>query len=295
MLRHPTIPRKPCDKRETYTTSTPLDYLMSKSEGAFVTFEWLIENQTNVQLIDVREPWEYEQIGHIPGAINIPFDRIRIRGSHDTGMLPGASQFTRELRSAGVDPSEPIVAYDDELSVFAARFVVTCLMYNHTPSYVLDGDYSAWARGFETTLEPFEPDNDLFPIRIAQDRPLVDVEDVKRAAEDDDAVLVDTRTKQEFDDGHIENAVHFDWRELVDRDSRQLKPDDTIREILESRGITPDKRVVLYCNTARRISHTYLVLLHFKYPDVRLFEGSLLEWNEQELDLTSTTEGATGD
>lgn len=295
MLRHLTIPRKTRDKQETYTPPNPIEYLMSKSEGAFVPFEWLIDNQTNVQLIDVREPWEYEQIGHIPGAINIPFDQVRIRGSQDTGMLPGASQFTRALRSAGVDPSEPIVAYDDEMSVFAARFVVTCLMYNHTPSYVLDGDYSAWAREFETTLEPFEPDNDLFPIRIAQDRPLVDVEDVKQAAEDDEAILVDTRTKQEYDEGHIENAVHFDWRELVDLDSRKLKPDDTIREILESHDITPDKRVVLYCNTARRISHTYLVLLHFNYPDVYLFEGSLLEWNEQELDLTSTTEGATGD
>ncbi len=268
---------------------------MSKSEGTFVSFEWLIENQTEVEVIDVREQWEYEQIGHIPGAINIPFDRIRIRGSSDSGMLPGASQFTRQLRSAGVDPSKPIVAYDDELSVFAARFIVTCLMYNHTPSYVLDGDYSAWARELETTLEPFEPDNSKFPIRIAQDRPLVDVEEVKEAAESEDAILVDTRTKQEFDDGHIENAVHFDWRELVDLDSRKLKPEDAIKDILESRDITPDKRVVLYCNTARRISHTYLVLLHLAYPDVKLFEGSLLEWNEQDLELTSTTEGATGD
>lgn len=267
---------------------------MSTSEGAFVSFDWLIDNQTEVNVIDVREPWEYEQIGHIPGAINIPFDDIRIRGSPDTGMLPGASQFTRVLRSAGVDPSEPIVAYDDEMSVFAARFIVTCLMYNHTPSYVLDGDYSAWAREFEITLEPFEPDNDLFPIRIAQDRPLVGVDAVKDAADDDDAILVDTRTKQEYEDGHIENAVHFDWRELVDLNSRKLKPEDTMRDILESQDITPEKQVVLYCNTARRISHTYLVLLHLDYPDVKLYEGSLLEWNEQDLDL-STADGATGD
>lgn len=268
---------------------------MSDASEVFVSFDWLQEHQTDVQVIDVRESWEFEQIGHIPGAINIPFEHIRILGGPDTGMLPGSSKFTREMRTAGVDPSKPIVAYDDEMGVFAARFVVTALMYNHKPAYLLNGDYSAWAREYETTVEIAEPEESLYPIRIEKDRPLVDAEGVQNAAVEENTILVDTRTPDEFSEGHIEGAINLDWLELIDIESRQLKPKDDLREILESHGITPDKRIVLYCNTARRISHTYLVLLHLGYQDVALYEGSLLEWNDKELELSSTSEGMTGD
>jgi len=36
--------------------------------------------------------------------------------------------------------------------------------------------------------------------------------------------------------------------------------------------------VLLYCNTARRISHTYTVLRHLGYPELAFYEGSLTEW-----------------
>ena len=43
--------------------------------------------------------------------------------------------------------------------------------------------------------------------------------------------------------GHIPNAVHLEWLELVDDDTHLLKPPSEIRRILESHGITPDKRI----------------------------------------------------
>jgi len=39
--------------------------------------------------------------------------------------------------------------------------------------------------------------------------------------------------------------------------------------------------VVLYCNTARRISHTFVVLRWLGYPNVAFYEGSLTEWTER--------------
>jgi thiosulfate/3-mercaptopyruvate sulfurtransferase len=38
---------------------------------------------------------------------------------------------------------------------------------------------------------------------------------------------------------------------------------------------------VLYCNTARRISHTYTVLRHLGYDDLAFYEGSLTEWEAE--------------
>jgi thiosulfate/3-mercaptopyruvate sulfurtransferase len=54
-----------------------------------------------------------------------------------------------------------------------------------------------------------------------------------------------------------------------------------VRSLLGARGIVPGKRVLLYCNTARRISHTYTVLRHLGYPDLAFYEGSLTEWERE--------------
>jgi thiosulfate/3-mercaptopyruvate sulfurtransferase len=94
-------------------------------------------------------------------------------------------------------------------------------------------------------------------------------------------VIVDTREDWEFEEGHIPGAVALDWRALVDDETRGLKPREELEAILADAGIVPEKRVLLYCNTARRISHTYTVLRQLEYPDLAFYEGSLTEWEAE--------------
>ncbi|MFB6128653.1 MAG: sulfurtransferase [Halorhabdus sp.] len=243
-----------------------------------VSTTWLADRLGDVRVVDVRDAWEYEGIGHLPGAVSIPFDSFRA-SEGDAGMLPGAAVFADLLSAAGITAADDIVAYDDTHGVFAARFLVTAELYGHDPDrlHLLDGDFSAWQRERETTDE----DPDVAPSEYTVDRPtespLVGREAVADAI-DTDAVIVDTREPREYEEGHIPGAVQLDWRELVDDGTRGIKPRDEIETILESKGITPGARIVLYCNTARRISHTYVVLRHLGYDDVAFYEGSLTEW-----------------
>ena len=131
------------------------------------------------------------------------------------------------------------------------------------------------------------PEATTYEAAFRSDGPLVDAEAVAAATDDPDSVLVDTREEWEFAEGHIPNAVRLDWLELVDRDDRGLKPEAELRSVLSERGITPEKRVVLYCNTARRISHTYVVLRQLGYEDIAFYEGSLTEWEAAGRDLES--------
>ena len=249
--------------------------------------EWLAENLGRVRVVDVRDAWEYEGIGHVPGAVSIPFDSFRGDGDEDAGMLPGAERFGRLLGEAGITPDDRIVAYDDEHGVFAARFVVTARMYGHDDVHLLNGDYSAWSRDHETTTEVPDVDPVEYRASVPADRPLVDADAVLAAIDDPDTVLVDTRTDEEFAEGHLEGAVQLDWRDLVDPESRGLKSAGELAELLAEHGIVPEKRIVLYCNTARRISHTYLALRHLGFPDVDFYEGSLTEWRERGLPLVT--------
>jgi len=258
-----------------------------------VSADWLADRRNAVRIVDVRDAWEFDGIGHVPGAVNVPFDAFRADehaaetddsesdsdSPDDGGMLPGAEVFASLVAEAGITADDHIVAYDDTHGVFAARFLVTALLYGHDPAKLslLDGDFSAWRLEHETTSDAPDVTATTYAVSDPVEDPLVSMDEVA-AAVDGDAVIVDTREDWEFEEGHIPGAVRLDWRELVDDESRGLKPREEIDAILNDRGITPDRRLVLYCNTARRISHTYWVLTHLGFADVAFYEGSLTEW-----------------
>ncbi|PSQ18710.1 sulfurtransferase [Halobacteriales archaeon QS_8_69_73] len=223
---------------------------------AVVPAAWVADRlrDGDVSVVDVRDAWEYDGIGHLPGAPNVPFDSFRSETAGEAGMLPGADRFAELMSEAGVGVDDRLVAYDDTHGVFAARLLVTAELYGHDPARL-----------------------HLLP--------LVDLATVETAVDDPEAVLVDTREAWEFEEGHIPGAIRLDWRELVDDDSRGLRPEPALRDLLADRGVVPDRRVLLYCNTARRISHTYTVLRHLGYPDLAFYEGSLTEWEREGGDL----------
>jgi len=249
-----------------------------------VGVEWLVSRlgSPDVAVVDVRDAWEYDGIGHVPGAVNVPFDSFRAdeHGAAEAGMLPGADAFGELLSEAGLGPDDELVAYDDTHGVFAARLLVTAELYGHDPSrlHLLDGDFSLWNRTEPTTTDAPGLGRTDYPAEFRADGPLVDRGAVAAALDDPGTVIVDTREEWEYEEGHIPGAVRLDWRELVDTDARTVRPEGTLRSLLEERGIVPDRRLLLYCNTARRISHTYTVLRALGYPELSFYEGSLTEW-----------------
>jgi thiosulfate/3-mercaptopyruvate sulfurtransferase len=246
---------------------------------------WVRDRLDDLAVVDVRDAWEYDGIGHLPTAVNVPFDRFRAEehgatGGAGEGMLPGADAFADIMGEAGISREDHLLAYDDDHGVFAARLLVTAELYGHPRDrlHLLDGDFSAWQRDGAVSTEDPAPDPATYDVSEPTDSPLVDADAVAAAMDDADTVIVDTREDWEFEEGHIPGAVRLDWRELVDDETRGLKPERDLRAILEDRGIVPDQRILLYCNTARRISHTYVVLGHLGYPDLAFYEGSLTEW-----------------
>ncbi|MDZ7745041.1 MAG: rhodanese-like domain-containing protein [Halobacteriales archaeon] len=247
---------------------------------------WLADDDEAV-VVDVRDAWEFDGIGHVPGAVNIPFDSFR-SDDGEAGKLPGAAVFAALVEEAGIGNEDRIVAYDDHHGVFAARFLVTAELYGHDPDKLalLDGDFTAWQREYETTSEATVRTPTEYEATFDTDGPLIEMAEV-RAAIEAGATLVDTREQAEYDEGHIEGAVRLNWRSFVDDETRGLKPESALHEILSERAIDPEDHVVLYCNTARRVSHTYTVLRHLGYQNLSFYEGSLTEWEREGGELTT--------
>ncbi|MDS0281904.1 sulfurtransferase [Haloarcula onubensis] len=254
-----------------------------------VSADWLADNLDRLRVVDVRDGWEYDAMAHLPGAVSIPFDRFRTGSSDSEGMLPSRGEWASLLGAAGVGADSELVAYDDHHGVFAARFLVTAELLGHDPDklHLLDGDFSSWQLDHPTSGDAVEVEERDYDVESPAETPLVDADRVAAASDDPDAVLVDTRDESEYATGHIPGAVLLDWRELVDDETRGLLPREGALSVLEDAGIVPERRVVLYCNTARRISHTYVVLRHLGFEDVEFYEGSLTEWEAQDRPLES--------
>jgi thiosulfate/3-mercaptopyruvate sulfurtransferase len=78
--------------------------------------------------------------------------------------------------------------------------------------------------------------------------------------------------------GHIPRSINVFWAENVRPDGRFKSPDE-LRAVYESRGITPDDEITVYCRIGERSSVTWFVLSEMLgYDHVRNYDGSWTEW-----------------
>ena len=78
-----------------------------------------------------------------------------------------------------------------------------------------------------------------------------------------DTVILDVRTQEEFDGGHIENSV--------------LLPYDEIREKAESVITDKNRTILIYCRSGRRSEIAARELVDMGYADVYDF-GGIIDW-----------------
>ncbi len=138
-------------------------------------------------------------------------------------------------------------------------------------------------------MPPIEP-TDYVIDTLADDAPIVDREAVEAAIDSGGTTLLDTRNEEEYEQRHLPGAIRLDWMELVDEKTRGVKSGDAVETLLADRGIPTDREtpMILYCNTSRRLSHTFVVLRSLGFTDVAVYEGSMTEW----LDADGATEAA---
>lgn len=255
----------------------------------FISPDQLANQRTDVTVVDVRREGEYGG-NHIPGGVHVPFERFRDPTDETEGKLPTGTEFASLLGEAGITSGDRIVAYDNDFGVYASRFLVTAEVFGHDIDrlHLLDGDIDTWSRSYETTATVPEPPVTDYTPGSQADSPLVSAAELESAL-DDDAIVVDTRDPIEYDAVHLPGAVNFQWQDLVDEETRQLKSREERERILAAHGMTLDRRVRLYCNTARRLSFVYAVLRDLGHENVGFYEGGINAWANDGGPVETTT------
>ena len=60
-----------------------------------------------------------------------------------------------------------------------------------------------------------------------------------------------------------------------------LKSKEELQMDFEHNGITNDKEVICYCHSGARASHKYLQLKQAGFHNVRVYDGSIIDWAQR--------------
>ena len=90
--------------------------------------------------------------------------------------------------------------------------------------------------------------------------------------QDSDYILVDVRTTEEYELGHIQDAINFDYY------SESFQ-----KEILLS--LDKSTSIVLYCRTQNRSTKTANYLKENGYKEITVLEGGITSWVKNGNDL----------
>jgi thiosulfate/3-mercaptopyruvate sulfurtransferase len=111
---------------------------------------------------------------------------------------------------------------------------------------------------------------------------LISAEALKQKLGSDNLCLIDVRAAEDFAQGHIPGAVHFDLfgLSLVDTSEAPLKAFmHMIHHIFELRGVSESKEVIVYeNNSGMRAARALWFLDYFGHPSARMLDGGMQAW-----------------
>ena len=245
-------------------------------------------NDPAVRVVEIDVSRAAYSAGHIPGAaLWNAYTDLR----HSDYRPVSVAELQDILRKSGVASDSTVVFYG-----YGAHLGFWLLKsHGHDSVQLMDGSREQWKTAGQNWSA-----NDPTPARsqyvlAAQDAFFSSKEDVKEMIGQPSGVILDTRSKAEYDGerfwpsgategagraGHIPGAVHIPV-ELLRTDDGTFRSAGEMLQVMQDRGITPKTEVVTYCTIGNRASQAWFALTQLLgYHDVRVYYGSWAEWGK---------------
>ncbi len=267
-----------------------------KHKDYLVDTVWLEERLSSptIRVVDCSLADSYWLIT-IPGAVKLPAPDLK---DPDKPLsLITVDQMCKLLEDISVSEETEVVAYDGTgghqyFGVFTCRlwWVLNC--YGHSRVKVLNGGWRKWFYEGRpvTEMRPVLPQ--VSPRAKYQPQLIATAAAIRDSLGKAGVVLWDVRSQREYAGtggsvgrrpGHIPGAVNLDWRDLLRNESYHTFGDSQqLIKLLESSGIKREAEVIVYSRNGVESAVACFVLKMLGYESVRNYEGSWLEWTEQE-------------
>lgn len=247
-------------------------------------------NAPKLRIIDCRLDEKTYQKGHVPGAINFNVGKdLRVTGAWGTVGVRQQVEAQEELfgRTLGIDSDTMVILYDD-VEDSATRLFWELKYAGHEQVAIMFGGWPEWEKQqlpVEKTVNTATPA--LF-VADVQPQLLATASYIMSKMGNPNTVLLDVRPPEQFKGdkkhpkaqigGRLPSAVNAftlaNWEHKT-----YLKNPAELEEKFVDLGVTPDKEIIIYCNTGWYAANTYFVLKALDYPNVRVYDYSWVEWN----------------
>jgi len=259
--------------------------------GKILSAQWLKDNMDkipNLRIVDVRKAEEYAR-GHIPGAVNIPYDELRAEIMGVNGMRrPPESWETMMGRRLGADRNYAIVAYTGSLPQEAGRLVWESNYYGHGKSAMLNGGFAGWVKaGGKTTTEIPKITPKYYVIEYINHHLLATNHDIMRNLKNPEYKVVDVRPSDDLRwaiftrgitrEGRIPGAINIPISSFTE--DGYIMSSQEIEKLFASKGVAKHDIIVLTCWTGTQSSAAHVVLANMGYT-VKNHDSSWLGWEK---------------
>ena len=259
----------------------------------YVDAAWLEKHRADpsIVLIDMATDSTQYQRFHIPGAVYLPFGALVQQRRDGVKLRVDDQRLYQVLGYFGISADKHVVVYDDMGGLNAGRLFWELERIGHEKVSVLEGGLVDWilsGRKVEATL--VEPKKVTYVPAGGDGRDNeIDLAAVRAASAGGKTAILDVRSREEYignprmpRSGHVPGARLWSWDGSVDFEQGfKRKPVPELMASLADAGVTDKSQpVITYCRSGHRASQSYLTLRALGFEDVRLYDGSMLEYEK---------------
>ncbi|MBM4244856.1 MAG: sulfurtransferase [Deltaproteobacteria bacterium] len=234
----------------------------------------------DVQVIDTRSTFAD---GHILGALPLRPESLATTISGIGAQMMPPELAEPVLSGIGLRRDATVVVYGTAPEYDPARTAWALAYLGHPDVRYLDGGWEGWLAAGGTTApggpvaaaptayvaDPYRPE-----VRVTSDYVLAQLGPPPYASP---AIqLADARSSAEYATARIPSAAFAPWQDNLA--AGFLKPRADREAFYDGLGFDPTETTVTYCLVGWRASVAWLTLRWLGYGDVRVYDGSWLEW-----------------
>lgn len=234
------------------------------------------------------------EASHIPGSVYLGMNDLMgvMRGNNNA---PDKAKFEALMGQLGISNNIRVVLYGTPpANPFVPGAYWLMKYFGHENVGILNGSFDKWLNeNRKTESGPAKPETAAYKAKDGDRSVIADAAYVMNNLKNAKVVLVDVRGADEFKgekkvdyikrQGHIPGAENLNFYPSNRVGAGLYKSPEELQKEYESKGITKDKEIIVYCEGGPRAADTFFILKQvLGYPNVKTYVGGWLEWGNNE-------------
>ena len=248
-----------------------------------------VMNHPSIRIVDLRSSLDDYLKGHIPNAVYLHFENLRVPRNGIPAQLPEKISLEKIMGDyLGISNDMWVVLYSEKSNPNATYLLWTLDHLGHKKVGILNGGWEKWVGEKLPQTQAYPPlSSKKFFGRIKGEN-LAEKKWVLGRLSARNGVIIDARSPKQYSGeegeeirkGHIPGARNVFWETTLEGDEVKVwKKKEDLEKLFAESGVAKQKEVIVHCRTGREASHLYFTLKYvLGFPNVRLYRGSWVEW-----------------